>query len=79
MKRWGLIAASFVMLIGVTAFLMLSTGCSIFPDGTINSSEDSIAVTNSSDKIQGNINDVISIDADIPDVNTEDKIYNIKL
>lgn len=36
MKRWGLIVASFIMLIGVTAFLMLSTGCSIFPDVKIN-------------------------------------------
>lgn len=68
-----------IKIISIAFLLMLSTGCSIFPDGTINSSEDSIAVTNSSDKIQGNINDVISIDADIPDVNAEDKIYNIKL
>ena len=49
----------------VILFIFSMTACSIFPDGTVNSAEETIAVTvDGSGQLKGNLNDAIEVDAD---------------
>ena len=70
-----------IILINTTMFLIcFMTACSIFPDGTVNSAEETIAVTvDGSGQLKGNLNDAIEVDADnSKTVHTED-VYDVKI
>lgn len=64
----------------VILFIFSMTACSIFPDGTVNSAEETIAVTvDGSGQLKGNLNDAIEVDADnSKTVHTED-VYDVKI
>ena len=51
------------------------TACSIFPDGTVNSAEETIAVTvDGSGQLKGNLNDAIEVDADNSKTGLNEKV-----
>ena len=70
-----------IILFNTTIYLIIfMTACSIFPDGTVNSAEKTIAVTvDGSGQLKGNLNDAIEVDADnSKTVHTED-VYDVKI
>ena len=70
-----------IILFNTTIYLIIfMTACSIFPDGTVNSAEETIAVTvDGSGQLKGNLNDAIEVDADnSKTVHTED-VYDVKI
>lgn len=56
------------------------TACSIFPDGTVNSAEETIAVTvDGSGQLKGNLNDAIEVDADNSKTVHTGDVYDVKI
>lgn len=70
-----------IILINTTMFLIcFMTACSIFPDGTVNSAEETIAVTvDGSGQLKGNLNDAIEVDADNSKTVHTGDVYDVKI
>lgn len=64
----------------VILFIFSMTACSIFPDGTVNSAEETIAVTvDGSGQLKGNLNDAIEVDADNSKTVHTGDVYDVKI
>lgn len=64
----------------VILFIFSMTACSIFPDGTVNSAEKTIAVTvDGSGQLKGNLNDAIEVDADNSKTVHTGDVYDVKI
>ena len=70
-----------IILFNTTIFLIIfMTACSIFPDGTVNSAEETIAVTvDGSGQLKGNLNDAIEVDADNSKTVHTGDVYDVKI
>lgn len=70
-----------IILFNTTIYLIIfMTACSIFPDGTVNSAEETIAVTvDGSGQLKGNLNDAIEVDADNSKTVHTGDVYDVKI
>lgn len=70
-----------IILFNTTIYLIIfMTACSIFPDGTVNSAEKTIAVTvDGSGQLKGNLNDAIEVDADNSKTVHTGDVYDVKI
>lgn len=70
-----------IILFNTIMFLIcFMTACSIFPDGTVNSAEETIAVTvDGSGQLKGNLNDAIEVDADNSKTVHTGDVYDVKI